>query len=95
VQNFQAGPLVHVPGFQASPYASETPVASPSQLSNGYGGYQASHKQLTEEFSWRAFVAYTVHNGEIVNVKAILAHFPRGSTKAVMIGVCLVQYPDL
>ena len=64
-------------------------------VNNGYGGYQASHKQLTEEFSRRAFVAYTVHNGEVVNVKAILAHFPHGSTKAVMIGVCLVQYLDL
>ena len=32
MQSFQAGPLVHVPGFQASPYASETPVAGPSQL---------------------------------------------------------------
>ena len=35
-----------------------------------------------------AAMTHAANSGEFVHVKAILAHFPHGSTTATMIGVC-------
>jgi len=77
-------PSIYVPGFRPSHVSGSVHVPAAAL---GSTGYQASHADLGHEFARRASLAFSVHNGEIINVKAIFAQFPRGSTKAVMIGV--------
>ena len=77
-------PSIYVPGFRPSHVSGSVHVPA---AASGSTGYQASHADLGHEFARRASLAFSVHNGEIINVKAIFAQFPRGSTKAVMIGV--------
>lgn len=79
------GPSIYLPGFRPTPYPA-LPAINHVPVREGY---QDSHHLLAQDHARRASVAYSVHKGEIVNVKAILAHFPRGTTKPMMIGVGL------
>ena len=74
-------PSIYVPGFRPSHISRSVHVP---MAASGSTGYQASHADLGHEYARRASLAFSVHNGEVVNVKAILAQFPRGSNKAVM-----------
>lgn len=80
------GPSIYLPGFRPTPYYLAPPAKNHMPVQEGY---QNSHHLLAHDHARRASVAYSIHKGEIVNVKAILAHFPRGTTKPMMIGVGL------
>jgi hypothetical protein len=81
-------PSVYIPGFRFS--AKDGPAqnhTSNKDHGHQHQGYQPSHQQLAGEFMRRAAMTHSANSGEFLHVKAILAHFPHGSTTATMIRV--------